>query len=170
MEALRTNCTPGEAWPGILTQTGHWPNYKCLCGHSASDLSPRLEMDIGNWARYSKVQHLKLRKIEKRRGIQNQQIDLMGGVGRMSALPLCPATYLRVLWSCRQTNVEVAGKVCSFRCKYLCFPSCLVLGVVVAVNLGPLCLILLSQSRAVAINITYLKFSEKLCGDNFSFL
>lgn len=40
--------------------------------------SLELEMDIGNWARCSKNQHLKTRREERRKEIQNQQIQREG--------------------------------------------------------------------------------------------
>lgn len=79
----------------------------------------------------------------------DDQVDLMGIVGRMSASPilLCTSDSCR---SSRQTVLRVGvKKVCLLKCKFPRSPWFLVLGVVVPVNLGPLCFTLLSQSKAV---------------------
>lgn len=73
------NCTPREAQSGILSQTDHWLNYKCLDDHFASHMSPRPEKATGKWTRYSKVQHFKMRRQTRRKKeIQNQQIQREG--------------------------------------------------------------------------------------------
>lgn len=101
-EALKATCTPREAWPGILTQTGHRPNYKCLDGHFVFDLSPRLEMDIGNWARCSKIQHLKTRREEKKKFRISKSRERVSGVWSYSAsiwLSDVENIYFFVVWT-----------------------------------------------------------------------
>lgn len=81
---------------------------------------------------------------------RGDHVDLMGVVGRISGCPLsCFVSRIPVDTAGRPTAGWEEG-FCSLRLRYLLLAA--VSGVLVPVNL---CLVLLNQSKAVHINITF---------------
>lgn len=86
---------------------------------------------------------------------RGDQVDLIDGVGRVSGCLLPVLLYIRDSYrSSRQTHLGVAEELFALLDANI-FSLVLAPGVVVLVNGGPLCLVLLSQSKAVHVNITF---------------